>query len=400
MGETLAQVKREFGRNAVILNTRTITRGRVFGIGGRDCVEITAARGMSDLPASLRRGTIKQRSGRTGNADGAAERVSPTAKVSYHSDALLAEVGALKSVVSDLVRETRRTHSAGIPDELFDTYRELVENEVAEKIAQALIMQVRDRLPGDRLGDPKLVRAELARLLESMLPIAGPICTARFGEPTIIALVGPTGVGKTTTLAKLAANFCLREHRKVGLITIDTYRIAAIEQLKTYAGIIDVPLEVAGTPEQLEEIVARMADREIILIDTAGRSQRDTGKIKELQELFSAVRPHEIHLVLSSTCSEAVLTEAIERFGEIGIDRVIFTKLDEAIGFGVILPCLQKANAGLSYLTTGQDVPDDIEVGEGRRLAGLILGERDEPWVSSRVPASRDPRRVKPAALK
>jgi flagellar biosynthesis protein FlhF len=310
--------------------------------------------------------------------------MSPSAIHPSRSDALLTEIGALKSLVSDLVRETRRSQVASLPDELLDTYQKLIEKEVAERIAQALIAQVRSHLTGDRLQDREAIRRELACSLESMLPAAGPIRAAAFGEPTSIALIGPTGVGKTTTIAKLAANFCLREHRKVGLVTIDTYRIAALEQLKTYAQIIDVPLEVATTPEQLKDAVARMADRDIILIDTAGRGQRDAIKIKELRGFFSAVRPHEIHLVLSSICSEGVLTETIDRFSEIGIDRVIFTKLDEAIGFGVILSCLQRANAGLSYVTTGQDVPDDIEVGESRRLAELILGDGSGLPVSTR----------------
>jgi len=210
-----------------------------------------------------------------------------------------------------------------------------------------------------------------------MLPAAGPIRVRDTGKPFIVALVGPTGVGKTTTIAKLAANFCLREGRKVGLITLDTYRIAAVDQLKTYAQIIDVPLEVAMSPEQLKEAVGQMTDRDIILIDTAGRGQRDASKINDLRAFFAAVKPNEVHLVLSATCGEGVLTETIHRFNDVGVDRMIFTKLDEAVGFGVILNCLQKVKAQLSYVTTGQDVPNDIEVGEGREIAGLILGKRE-----------------------
>ncbi len=130
------------------------------------------------------------------------------------------------------------------------------------------------------------------------------------------------------------------------------------------------------SPDQLKGALARMEDREIILIDTAGRSQRDEVKIKELSRFFSAVRPDEVHLLLSATCAEVVLTETIERFAELGVNRVIFTKLDEAIGFGVALTCLQKAKSRLSYVTTGQDVPDDIEVGRGKALAKLILEPR------------------------
>lgn len=384
MAEALEQVKRQFGRNAVILHTRTLTRGGFLGIGGSPYIEITAAAEPGDLSWPPRRASVPPRPVAPSRIDDAAALArTPTPPAPVLSDALLAEVGSLKSMVSDLVRDTRRLCADRVPEELYDTYRRLVENEVAEQIAQQLINDVRSDLPPERVQDPGAVRARLAGLLERMLPTAGPIQPVRNAAPTIIALVGPTGVGKTTTIAKLAANFCLRERRKVGLITIDTYRIAAVEQLKTYAEIIDVPLTVAMSPDQLSDAVRGMSDRDVILIDTAGRSQRDAIRIKDLERFFRAVRPDEIHLVLSGTCSEAVLHETIERFRAVGIDRVIFTKLDEAIGFGVILSCLTKANAKLSYVTTGQDVPDDIEVGRAETLARLILDDREPAEVAT-----------------
>ena len=380
MADALEQVKRQFGRDAVILNTRTFTRGGFLGLGGKPYVEITAAREQSDLPGAVRRGN--------GVRDPANGVRHPGPRIPYSkpqgrgegdapaSDSVLTEVGALKSLVSELLRETRRASVAKVPGELYDTYRALVENAVAEEIATELVESLRGRLNDEQLHDAKAIHVHLAKALEAMLPTAGPIRITPRGEPYIVALIGPTGVGKTTTIAKLAANFCLRDRKKVGLITIDTYRIAAVEQLKTYAQIIDVPLEVAMSPDQLKEAVARMADRDVILIDTAGRSQRDAMKIQELRGFFGAVKPHETHLVLSSACSEMVLTETIDRFRDVGVDRVIFTKLDEALGFGVILACLQKVDARLSYVTTGQDVPSDIEVGEGSALAELILRSR------------------------
>ena len=379
MAEALAKVKRQYGREAVILNTRTRTKGGMFGIGGKPWVEITAAPHMSDLPTALRRGTLEVKPGRAGHAEGAAKPVSLTSSAQTPAppqvDALMTELGDLKSLVTDLVRRTRRQSSGDIPDHLYDHYVALLQGAVAEEIAAGLIDDLRRRLSDAELADPAVVRRQLAEALCSMLPLSGPIRLGARSEPTVIALVGPTGVGKTTTIAKLAAQFCLRENRKVGLITIDTYRIAAVEQLKTYAQIIDVPLEVAMSPPQLAESIERMQDRDLILIDTAGRSQRDSLKIKELRGFFETVRPHEMHLVLSSTCSEAVLEETISRFAELSIDRVIFTKMDEALGFGVIVNCLQKANAQLSYVTTGQDVPDDIEVPHKERLTSLILGD-------------------------
>jgi len=183
-------------------------------------------------------------------------------------------------------------------------------------------------------------------------------------------------VGKTTTIAKLAANLKLREKRRVGLITIDTYRIAAIDQLKKYADIIGSPLRVVNTPEDLRQAVATLQDYEYILIDTAGRSPNDTLKINELRAFLNAANPDEVHLVLSSTASQPCVELAVSRFGDVGVDKIIFTKLDEAAHVGVVLNVVRKLNKGLSYVTTGQDVPDDIEVGRGRRLAQLILGSQ------------------------
>ncbi len=378
MAEALAKVKRQYGRDAVILNTRTRSKGGMFGVGGKLWVEITAAPDMSDLPTALRRGTLEMKSGRTDRAEGAAKPVALTSSaqtpVIPQVDVLMTELGDLKSLVVDLVKRTRRQSSGDLPEHLYDQYVALLQGAVAEEIAAGLIEDVRQRLSDAELRDPAVIRRQLAEALCSMLPVGGPIRLEARSEPTIIALVGATGVGKTTTIAKLAANFSLRENRKVGLITIDTYRIAAVEQLKTYAQIIEVPLEVATSPCQLAESIERMRDRDLILIDTAGRSQRDSLKIKELRGFFETVRPHELHLVLSSTASEAVLQETIDRFRELSIDRVIFTKMDEALGFGVIVNCLKTADAQLSYVTTGQDVPDDIEVPERGRLTSLILG--------------------------
>jgi len=380
MAEALRKVKKHLGREAVIVSTRTVRQGGFLGFGGTRRTEITAARRMSDLPKLLRAGSIPIRSGGIERADGAATTMTATlaTQTADVQTSILSEVGTLKSLVVDLMHETKRSRGPEVPEPLFDTYLKLVQNEVAEELAQALVARVRDELAGDLLKDADAVRRRLAVAVESMLPTAGPIKIDQGKGPALIALVGPTGVGKTTTVAKLAANFRLREKRRVGLITIDTYRIGAVEQLRTYAQIIDVPLEVVMTPQQLSQSVARMSDQDIVLIDTAGRGQRDTVKLNELKAFFAAVRPNEVHLVLSGAGREAVLSETVERFAGIGIDRVIFTKLDEAVGFGVVLSCLKKANAALSYVTTGQDVPDDIEVGQGRKLANLIVGNATE----------------------
>ena len=189
-------------------------------------------------------------------------------------------------------------------------------------------------------------------------------------------LIGPTGVGKTTTLAKLAANLQIKQRHRVGLVTLDTYRIAAVDQLKRYADIIGSPLRVVSSAEDLREAAQSMHSKcEFILIDTAGRSPKDTLKLNELRGILSAVEPDEVHLVVSATASEKCLELAATKFGEVRTDKLIFTKLDEASNIGVVLNVLRRLNKGISYITTGQDVPDDIEQGCGKRLAELILGE-------------------------
>ena len=193
-----------------------------------------------------------------------------------------------------------------------------------------------------------------------------------------MALIGPTGVGKTTTLAKLAANLKLREKHRVGLITLDTYRIAAVDQLKRYADIIGSPLKVVGNIDELREAMKAMADYDFVLIDTAGRSPNDAMKLNELRGLLASIEPDEVHLVLSSTASQCSVELAVHKFNEVRVDKIIFTKLDEAAHVGVVLNVVRKVNKTLSYVTTGQDVPDDIELGRGRRLAQMILANGQE----------------------
>ncbi|MCH7525884.1 MAG: flagellar biosynthesis protein FlhF [Planctomycetes bacterium] len=387
MAEALVEVKRRLGPDAVILHTRTVRHRGVLGHGGRRLVEITAARETFPLPGSSAGGRFPRGAGADGVVEGAPEAMPLVAQGSARGGADLTSVStelkALKSTVVDLVRETQALRcpcpEAG-SEQLRQVYQQLIESQVAEDIAGQLVRRVRATLSPEDLEKSSAVRTCLASYVESMLPEAGPIRLVDGSEPTVVALVGPTGVGKTTTIAKLAANHKLRQGRKVGLITVDSSRIAAAEQLRTYAEIIEVPLEIVTTPQRMASVIASMHERDVVFIDTAGRSQNDQAGLLELKPFLDAAKPHEVHLVLSGAYAACVLKEMFERFSVLSPDRVLFTKLDEAVGFGVILNCLQRAEARLSYVTTGQDVPDDIEVGLAARLAGLIVaGQRTMP---------------------
>jgi len=382
MAEGLAAVKRRLGDDAVILHTRTVSRRTVFG-KNKSMVEITAAPGVSAVEASQSTTAPPGSNTRMGRAFGggsADER--PTAHKSDSDGAptegttdrrVLDEVEDLKSIVRDLVHQTRRAQRPHVPDELQEAYQTLIQNEVAAEMAERIVGQVSESVGPGGLGDPVAVAAELRRAVAGLIPEGGGIELNQRDRATVIALVGPTGVGKTTTVAKLAADLAMRRKKRVGLITIDTYRIAAVDQLRTYAQIIGVSLEVVMTPPEMRTALDRFADCDVVLIDTTGRSQADEVSIHQLRLFLAEAAPDETHLVLSMASHPRVMQAAIDSFGALGADRLLLTKLDESIGLGVMLSCVEKASLQLSYVTTGQNVPRDIEVGAARRLADRIL---------------------------
>jgi flagellar biosynthesis protein FlhF len=259
-----------------------------------------------------------------------------------------------------------------LPASLFQVFTDMIEAEVDEAIARNLV----DRVRGDaasHVADPLLVKSRIAQILEDEIRVTGPIATS-VDKCRLVALVGPTGVGKTTTIAKLAANYRLREKKRVGLITVDTYRVAAVEQLRTYADIIDLPMEVVSTPREMREAVARMRNLDLVLMDTAGRSPRDEIRIQELRSLLAEAEADDVLLVLSATAGTKSLAATAERFAEVGTTALLLTKLDETTSLGHLVALTRECRLPISYLTDGQNVPDDIQVAEPRQLAYLMLG--------------------------
>ncbi|MBL4592159.1 MAG: hypothetical protein JKY96_09405 [Phycisphaerales bacterium] len=266
-----------------------------------------------------------------------------------------------------------------MPAPLMAQYVKMIDNDVPVAVADKIVGIVRDRLDARELADMTVVRQALLREIEqtietrseSLLTVAA--TSGATGRPRVIALIGPTGVGKTTTVAKLAATYKLRHHKKVGLITSDTYRIAAVEQLRTYAGIIGLEIKVVTTPDEMKVAIEELSEMDVLIIDTAGRSQNNARRLDELKALAEAANPDETHLVLSTTVGENVLRKTAERFMPLGPDRCILTKLDEAVTTGPIAGLTGRIGLPLSFITIGQEVPDDIEPARADRLARAVL---------------------------
>lgn len=414
MPEALARVKAALGRDAVILHTRSIRRGGVLGLGAHTEIEITATadarvdtvrsreagqsrdvlRPGGGLPpagveetsrVTVLRG-VEAYVGETKSSRSAATGVRPPlapepAASRVDDAALLEEISAIRAMVEELSSRPPHDRTLDVPAELVHHYSRVIGQQVADELAKELIDRVAQATAGfpdsartpDSTAFRRHVDTELTRCIAEMLPPAEALTLRGDGKPTVIALVGPTGVGKTTTIAKLAANLTLREGRRVGLITQDHFRIAAVEQLATYARILRIPMEPVLTPSAMREAVWKLSDVDVILIDTAGRSQRDAARLAELGDFLAAAAPDQIHLVLSSTAGEPALRDAVERFGQVGARHVVLTKLDEAVGFGVLLNVLHRTGLRMSYFTTGQSVPDDIEPAAASRVARLIV---------------------------
>jgi flagellar biosynthesis protein FlhF len=374
MKEALTRVRRDLGGDAVILGAREVRRRRLFGLGARAQVEVTATDCMPEEAAVEVNGAV---TGAT--PTGAA--VSGVAAPAGPSPALQARFGEqlsrLHAMVETLNRQGRIEHLLpDLPGELVPIYSQLIEADIPEVLTRRLVRHVAENLEPDQFRYADSIRGALCEAVSQCIPVAPPIQSV-VGTRRIVALVGPTGVGKTTTVAKLAANFKLVHGVRVGLVTVDTYRIAAVEQLRTYAEIIDLPLSVVNDPSEMTRALDELGTVDLVFIDTAGRSPRDEVKIRELSEFLLQARPDEVHLVLSAVAGQRSLQAAVERFAMVQVDRLILTKLDEADSLGGVLAVLGLSSRPVSYLTTGQAVPDDIEPADRMRLARLILKQED-----------------------
>jgi flagellar biosynthesis protein FlhF len=379
IAEALRLIRQELGPDASVLHTREVGSGLSRWFGGR-MIEVTASAepaAPSRLPA-LEGGAIPR-----------AELQDFRRKM---REDLLGRADAEPSLVEQLASQSpsRPWRQSATCGPLAQRLRQAgVRGEVIERWLE--------RLQAELACDPEChtshADARLRQIIAGDLPTSGPVRLVS-GRSTIVALVGPTGVGKTTTLAKLAADFRLRQERSIGLITTDTYRVAAVEQLRTYAGIMDLPVEVATTTLEMAAAIDRLSDRELVLIDTAGCSPRDAAQLRQLRAVLAAARPSEVLLVLSSVAAKEGLAAAALAFGMAGTTSLILTKLDETSQLGQLSDWLAACRLPLSYITTGQNVPGDLEPASAIQLAKLLLPDL---WNATEGVPSR-PRLLTPAS--
>lgn len=390
--DALRQIKLELGPEAIILSTKRVRRtGGKYGILGRSVLEVVAAidgvppamsaeeplsRGVSDsrgqnLDAQIHddladlREAIRK-AGKDGKAGDKLVGATSDGMGNFQKD--LTEI---KGVIYSLAAQSRINRLSTVNGALLKAYMSLKEAEVDESLA----LDVVERFAATGSGssdNESVVMAEIKKLMvQDVTDCVAGLETAR--SHRALALIGPTGVGKTTTLAKLAARSALKDKQKVALVTLDTYRIAAVEQLKVYAKIIGVPVEVVQTPDEMSRALKKHRSVDRIYIDTIGQSQKDMEQMRELKKFFTGRDDLEVNLVLSATTKNRDLLNIIENFGQIAFDSIIFSKLDESSAFGTIYNGLLWTRRPLAYLTNGQNVPEDIEPGNYERMADLIF---------------------------
>lgn len=361
--EAVLNAKMDLGNDIYILGRKEIKEGGFLGLFAKTFTEITVAKSngaVSDAKAGLsenKTGIIgAQSQPRPGGIQG-----DETAKI-------LEEIKNIKLRLEELSIGTKRSEDE-IPN-LNRLVTVLKENDFSEDFIREVRNRFREELTLKDAVDLKIFEKKLKEFIGERIETSGPIEPGK-GKPKVVVLVGPTGVGKTTTIAKLAATYGVLQKHDVELFTIDSYRIAAIEQLGKYAELMQIPFAVINTREEFKNAVSA-SNAEIIFVDTAGRSQKNSLGLAELRNVLDGVQRNiEIHLVISATSKYRDALDIVSRFSQFAYTNIIITKLDETNTLGPILSVLNREKK-LSYVTTGQGVPDDIELADKQKLLDMI----------------------------
>lgn len=362
MNEAMTRIRYELGKDAIIVSQRKVKQSGIKGIFSPKLIEVTAA---------LENGKAKKEEKKT------------------EDESLKESVDTLKNIFKVSTENLKSDQKAFEASSLKTKENYLIDDEVKEmkSILGEILKNTKPKEDVDKFMkmvtdldlNPEYVN-ELRQLWENSEEefkeaIEKDINIFEGNIQGRVVVVGPTGVGKTTTIAKLAGRLALIHNKKVGLITIDTYRIGAVEQLRTYAEIMNIPFKVVITIKEMEEAIKEMEDLDVVLIDTTGRSSKNSMQISELRAFVQKAEPNHTLMVISSTTKDADITTILSGYKKLYYDKVVITKLDETTTYGAIHTILKESKKPLAYITTGQNVPDDIRVPSKKEIINLIFGE-------------------------
>ncbi|MCJ1909751.1 flagellar biosynthesis protein FlhF [Planococcus ruber] len=372
--EAIPMIKKDLGTDALILNTKKVKTGGFLGFFKTEKLEVIAAvetKAPEKTKAKVEAKPKQKQPAKTAKSQQATvipfQQREAVEKNDVMAEELMSEIKGIKQFMLQVMEEDR------LPVALKGLNKQLMEQGISKEIQSELYAKLITELEQDPKMSEREIRSfarkEIIELIASHQP--APVDK----NPEIICFIGPTGVGKTTTIAKIAADFMLREDKKVGLITSDTYRIAAVEQLKTYAGILNIPIEVVESASELTHAMEVLSDCDIVLMDTAGRNYQQKQYIEELEALLSDKNKVQINLVLSLTSKYEDMKKIVDNFQTIVMDELLLTKMDETSSSGAILNLIHHYSIPIRYIANGQSVPDDIFTVTPELIADFVLGE-------------------------
>lgn len=368
MKEAMRQIKKEMGDDAIILKSQQIPNSDVFSFSNRNKVEVLAATEPIEMKS-----TSAEIEAPSGNKSGDRRQRLNT---EWEMEVVKEEIRTIRSTLEEISNKIKYESMPSLPQHLMMFYQSLVGSGLDERLVLDIVGKALANLSGEQLSDRRAIVNFLSTEIAPLIPTA-PFLPAPAAEPHVVALVGPTGVGKTTTLSKLLTNQHIYRNRRMAVISADTYRIGAIEQLKRVAGIAHVPLVIAYKPSQMIKAIQKHHDKDVIFIDTAGRSQNNRHHLLNLQEFMNAAKPDEIHLVISASTRFEDMRDIADRFADVPFHRYIFTKLDETTGYGNVVNLLRHRSKPLSFLAFGQKVPEEIRMAKSSEIARMmVLGKR------------------------
>lgn len=396
----MRRVRAEMGSEAIILHTRKIKQKGLKGLFAKPLVEVVAA---VEERATLRENHREQEDIQKTLAFELRERQNKVQREQQQKE--ISDLKAQMSQLTDMMQnviisvdQQRRSQSQQGAELLQKVqqndppkpakpirhhyFERLIDQQVDSALVDQLQTAVNDQTAGEQLSDDTIkqnLQAAIRNLLGEPYKI-----DQLTSQRRICFFVGPTGVGKTTTLAKIAAKLALVDNKKVGLVTADTYRIAAVDQLKTYSEILSIPIDVIYDPKEMTSVLKKHQDKDYILVDTAGRNHKDTDLHRDLQQILEQVEQADVFLVMSLTSSVQDIESILNSYAFLQDYKLIFTKLDEAATYGTLLNAKVASDKALSYITNGQSVPDDILIADANSVAELFLGD-DHEWSSDAI---------------